>query len=96
MSAALRQVAQLHKARLAVEEGASIGAALGAMVPFVHFSRKDQVEGALRLWSAARLLRAMAQLAQAALEVRRASAALAGVLAERALLAVAASAHARK
>jgi len=96
MSAALRQVAQLHKARLAVEEGASIGTALGAIVPFVHFSRKDQVEGALRLWSAARLLRAMAQLAQAALEVRRASAALAGVLTERALLAVATSVRAGK
>jgi DNA polymerase-3 subunit delta len=96
MSAALRQVAQLHKARLAVEAGSSVAGALGAIVPFVHFSRKDQVENALRLWTAARLLRAMAQLAQAALDVRRASAALAGVIAERALLAVAVSARARK
>ncbi len=44
LSAALRQVAQLHKARLAVEDGASIGDAAGGMQPFLHFSRRSAVE----------------------------------------------------
>ena len=71
VSAALRQVAQLHRARLAVEDGASVSEAVGAIQPFVHFSRKAAVEAALKTWTAARLERAMAQLADAALEARK-------------------------
>ena len=92
VSAALRQVAQLHKARLAVEDGASIGDAAGGIQPFVHFSRKAAVEAALRAWTSARLERAMAQLAEAALEARRQSA-MAEVIAQRALLALAVNAR---
>ena len=92
VSAALRQVAQLHKARLAVEDGASVGEAAGGIQPFVHFSRKAAVEAALRTWTSARLERAMAQLADAALEARRQTA-MAEVIAQRTLLALAVNAR---
>jgi DNA polymerase III subunit delta len=90
VSAALRQVAQLHRARLAVDEGAPIGTAMEGIQPFVHFSRKAAVEIALRNWSAARLERAMTQVAEAALETRK-QPALAEVIAQRTLLALAVS-----
>jgi DNA polymerase-3 subunit delta len=92
VSAALRQVAQLHRARLAVDEGAPIGTAMEGIQPFVHFSRKAAVEIALRNWSAARLERAMTQVAEAALETRK-QPALAEVIAQRTLLALAVSAR---
>jgi DNA polymerase III subunit delta len=92
VSAALRQVAQLHRARLAVEEGAPVGAAMEGIQPFVHFSRKAAVETALRNWSSARLERAMTQVAEAALETRK-QPALAEVIAQRTLLALAVSAR---
>lgn len=88
VSAALRQVAQLHKARLSVEEGISIGDAVQGIQPFVHFSRKAAVEAALKTWTSARLERAMAELAEAALEARRQSA-MAELIAQRALLELA-------
>jgi DNA polymerase III subunit delta len=88
VSAALRQVAQLHKARLSVEEGVSIGDAVQGIQPFVHFSRKAAIEAALKTWTSARLERAMAELAEAALEARRQSA-MAELIAQRALLALA-------
>lgn len=84
--AAGRQLAQLHKARLAIEEGASVNATLDSLR--VHFTRKAAVEAALKAWTAARLLRAMAQLAEAALEARR-QAALADSLTQRVLLSLA-------
>jgi len=92
VSAALRQVAQLHKARLAVEDGASVGEAAAAIQPFVHFSRKAAVEAALRIWTSARLERAMTQLAEATLETRRQSG-MAEAIAQRALLALAVNAR---
>jgi DNA polymerase-3 subunit delta len=92
VSAALRQVAQLHKARLAVEEGVSIGDAVQGIQPFVHFSRKAAVEAALKTWTSARLERAMAELAEAALEARRQSA-MAELIAQRALLELAVKAR---
>src|SRR5262249_13746770 len=92
VSAALRQVAQLHRARLAVEDGASVDQAMGGIQPFVHFSRKAAVETALRNWTSARLERAMTQLAEAALETRK-QPALAEVIAQRTLLALAVSAR---
>jgi DNA polymerase-3 subunit delta len=88
VSAALRQVAQLHRARLAVEDGASVSQAMEGIQPFVHFSRKAAVESALRNWTSARLERAMTQLAEAALETRK-QPALAEVIAQRTLLALA-------
>ena len=46
ISAALRHVAMLHKARLAVEDGQSAEQATEGI--YVHFSRKRQVETALK------------------------------------------------
>jgi len=50
----LRFVAQLHKARLALDAGDSTDDALRAFVPPVHFSRRNAVEGALRSWATPR------------------------------------------
>ncbi len=88
VGAALRHVAQLHKARLAVEAGERTDQALYSFVPPVHFSRKAQVESALSAWTSARLARAMDVLAAASLEVRRTSA-LADAIGQRALLDIA-------
>jgi DNA polymerase-3 subunit delta len=74
ISAALRQVAQLHKARLAVEDGASVS--------------KAAVESALKIWTSTRLERAMSQIAEATLETRRQST-MAEAIAQRTLLALA-------
>ena len=69
VSAALRQVMQLHRARVAIEAGASLdGAAEGMRV---HFRRKAPMEAALKAWSVKRLERAMAHLADTVLETRR-------------------------
>ena len=83
---AQRQLAQLHKWRLAIEQGSPFS--LEAVQPPLHFRRKALVEAALKAWSAARLTAAMAELADAVLESRRRSA-LAETIAERALLAIA-------
>ena len=92
ISAALRHVTQMHKARLAVDAGDRPDEALGSFVPPVHFRRKSQVEAALAAWSAPRLARAMDQLAEAALNIRRAPA-LADALGQRALLSLAVNAR---
>jgi DNA polymerase-3 subunit delta len=89
LSAALRSVATLHRARLAVEGGQPAGAVVDEMR--MHFSRKPLVEAALRAWTAARLARAMSELAEAALEARRqhARADVSEPIAQRALLRLA-------
>ena len=92
MYATQRQVMQLHKARLAFESGSGVDDALGLFIPPVHFRRRPVVEAALKSWTAARLERAMIQLADAALEVRR-NYALADTLGQRALLSVAQAAR---
>ena len=84
---AQRQLAQLHKWRTAIEDGATFS--LDAVQPPLHFRRKALVEAALKAWSAARLDAAMAELADAVLDSRRRPA-LADTIAERALLAIAA------
>jgi DNA polymerase III subunit delta len=86
--AAQRQVAQLHKWRTAIEAGS--GFSLDAVQPPLHFRRKAQIETALKLWNAARLAAAMAELADAVLQSRR-NPDLADTIAERALLAIAAN-----
>ncbi len=88
--AAQRQVAQLHKWRTAMEAGRSFS--LDAMQPPLHFRRKAPVEAALKALSAARLVAAMTELADAVLESRR-NAALADTIAERALLSIATKAR---
>jgi DNA polymerase-3 subunit delta len=94
LSAALRNLSALHKARLAIEDGKSPSAAVETMTPPVHFSRKALVEAALKSWTAARLERAMMQLADASFEARR-QAELASTIAQRALLSVAVTARRR-
>jgi DNA polymerase-3 subunit delta len=92
MGAALRQVAQLHKARLAIDAGKSVDEALWGFVPPLHFRRKPLVEAALKVWTAARLVRAMEQLADATLQMRSLRAPvdhLATPIAQRALLSIA-------
>jgi DNA polymerase III subunit delta len=92
---ALRQVAQLHRAKVAVEEGESIDSALGGFRPPVHFRRKPLVEAALRAWSAARLEKSMGQFADVVLDARRRPI-LADAIVERALLATAQAARRRE
>jgi DNA polymerase-3 subunit delta len=95
VSAALRQVAQLHRARLAIEDGADVSAAIATTMPGLHFRRKGSVEAALSAWSAARLEKIMAQFAEASLEARRRPA-LAEAVAQRALMAAAVMARRRE
>jgi len=92
ISAAIRHVANLHKMRLALDAGDSLDFVLQRGAPPVHFTRKDDVAAALRAWTAPRLLRAMAQLAEASFAARR-QAALAESIAQRALLSLAMSAR---
>jgi len=94
ISAAIRQVANLHKMRLAIDDGDSADFAMQRGAPPVHFSRQKVVGEALRLWSAPRLLRAMGQLAEASLDARR-NAPLAEAIAQRTLLSLAVSARRR-
>jgi DNA polymerase III subunit delta len=85
---AQRQLAQLHRWRTAIEGGQPFS--LDALQPPLPFRRRPSVEAALNAWSANRLVAAMTQLADAVLDSRR-SPALADTIAERALLAIAAS-----
>src|SRR5262245_21383928 len=93
LAAAIRHVASLHRARLAVDAGQSASGAAEEMR--VHFSRKPMLESALRAWTTARLARAMSMLAEAALESRRqhARADVSEPIAQRALLSLAVQAR---
>jgi DNA polymerase III subunit delta len=84
--AAQRQLTQLHRWRMSIEEGAPLS--FDALQPPPHFRRRSLVEAALRQWSAARLAAAMEELAAAVLASRK-SPALADTIAARALLTVA-------
>ena len=94
LSAAQRQAAWLHKSALAVADGTPISALLDGGFPRVHFSRKGNVETALRNFSVARLTLIIDQLATAALEMRK-QAPLAAVIAQRVLLSIAVNAKRR-
>jgi DNA polymerase III subunit delta len=91
ISAAQRQAAWLHKTALAVAEGTPVSTLLDSGYPRLHFSRKGNVEIALRNFSPPRLLAIIEQLAVAALEMRK-QAALAAVIAQRTLLSIAVNA----
>src|SRR5439155_2091271 len=71
ISAAQRQAAWLHKSALAVGEGTPLSTLLDSGFPRLHFSRKGNVETALRNFNAARLVVIIEQLATAALEMRK-------------------------
>ncbi|MFZ0766109.1 MAG: DNA polymerase III subunit delta, partial [Bradyrhizobium sp.] len=94
ISAAQRQAAWLHKSAVAIAEGTPSSAVLDGGFPRLHFSRKTNVETALRNFDAARLMLVIDQLATAALEMRK-QAALAAVIAQRALLSIAVNAKRR-
>ena len=94
ISAAQRQAAWLHKSALAIAEGTPISTLLDSGFPRLHFSRKTNVETALRNFNAARLLSTIDQLASAALEMRKQTP-LAAVIAQRALLSIAVNAKRR-
>jgi DNA polymerase III subunit delta len=94
ISAAQRQAAWLHKSALAVAEGTPVSAVLEGGFPRLHFSRKSNVEAALRGLSVSRLTLIMDQLATAALEARK-QASLSAVIAQRALMSIAANARRR-
>jgi DNA polymerase-3 subunit delta len=94
ISAAIRQVANLHKMKLAVEAGDSIEFAMKRGAPPVHFTRERKVSDALRAWSPARLVGVMEKLAEASLDARR-NAPLAEAIAQRTLLAIAMNARRR-
>src|SRR5262249_62001124 len=68
VGSALRQAAQLHRARLAMEAGGSAAEASASMSPPVHFRRKAAVEAALNTWTSARLERTMGQLSEGGLQ----------------------------
>ena len=53
VSAAIRQVANLHRMKLAIEAGDSIDFAMKRGAPPVHFSREKIVGEALRAWTPA-------------------------------------------
>jgi len=91
ISAAQRQAAWLHKSALAIAEGTPISTLLDSGFPRLHFSRKANVETALRQFNATRLSSIIDQLASAALEMRK-QAPLAAVIAQRALLSIAVNA----
>jgi DNA polymerase III subunit delta len=94
ISAAQRQAAWLHKSALAVAEGTPLSTLLDSGFPRLHFSRKANVETALRNFNVARLAAIIEQLAAAALEMRK-QAALAAVIAQRTLLSIAVNAKRR-
>src|SRR6266849_1298777 len=94
ISATQRQAAWLHKSALAVAEGTPLSTLLDSGFPRLHFSRKGNVETALRNFSAARLVLIIEQLAVAALEMRK-QAPLAAAIAQRTLLSIAANAKRR-
>jgi DNA polymerase-3 subunit delta len=94
ISAAQRQAAWLHKSALAVADGTPISALLDGGFPRIHFSRKGNVETALRNFSVARLTLIIDQLATAALEMRK-QAPLAAAIAQRVLLSIAVNAKRR-
>ncbi|WOH81842.1 DNA polymerase III subunit delta [Bradyrhizobium sp. BEA-2-5] len=94
ISAAQRQAAWLHKSALAIADGTPASAVLDGGFPRLHFSRKPAVEIALRNFTPPRLVNVIDQLATAALDMRK-QASLAAVIAQRALLSIAANAKRR-
>ncbi|WP_342725470.1 DNA polymerase III subunit delta [Bradyrhizobium sp. B097] len=94
ISAAQRQAAWLHKSALAIADGTPASTVLEGGFPRLHFSRKPAVEIALRNFTPPRLVSVIDQLATAALDMRK-QAALAAVIAQRALLSIAANAKRR-
>jgi DNA polymerase III subunit delta len=92
--AAIRQAATLHRLRIAVEAGSPVGAVVDGLGPALHFSRRDAVTAALRLWSAKRLESLLIQLGNTSFEARR-NTRSAYVIVQRALVSMADAARRR-
>jgi DNA polymerase-3 subunit delta len=95
ISAAIRQVSNLHKMKLAIDDGDSVEWAMKRGAPPVHFTREKRVGDALRVWSPQRLVRTMELLAEASLDARR-NAPLSEAIAQRTLLSIASNARRRE
>jgi DNA polymerase-3 subunit delta len=85
-----RHTSQLHKARLAVDDGQSVDSAVGGL--WLHFSRVPLAQAALRAWSAPRLQAAIGQIADATLQSRL-NADLSEAIIQRLLLSLAMAAR---
>jgi DNA polymerase-3 subunit delta len=90
--AAQRQLSELHKLRLTVEDGSTVDAVMAAW-PRTLFRRETPTRDALRLWTASRLADAILQLGKAALDAR-VQGELAEPITQRALMALASQAQA--
>lgn len=91
---AQRHAASLHRASILAANGQTVTQAVEKTFFRLHFTRKERIEAALRLFSPARLGAAIEQLGIAAFDARRATA-LDGEIAQRALMAIAANARRR-
>jgi DNA polymerase III subunit delta len=94
ISTAIRYVANLHKMQISIRPGSPIELIMKQATPPIHFSREKSISEALRIWTPTRLLRAMQQLAETSLDMRRNSI-LAEALALRSLLSIAVNARHR-
>jgi DNA polymerase III subunit delta len=94
ISAAQRQAAWLHKTALAVAEGTPVSTLLDSGFPRLHFSRKANVETALRYLNPTRMAAVIELLATAALDMRK-QAPLAAAIAQRTLMTIAVNAKRR-
>jgi DNA polymerase-3 subunit delta len=93
MWAAQRHLSELHKLRLAMDDGATADAVVESVRPPVFYRRKPQITAALRIWTSGRLADAIVQFGKASLDVR-VQADLAEPIAQRALMAIASAAQA--
>jgi DNA polymerase-3 subunit delta len=94
VGAALRHLSNLHRMRIAVEEGQSVMGAVEGARPPIHFRRKNAVNAALQVWTTAKLIDAMKALADALLQTRL-QANLADAIAQRSLMTLATAARRR-
>lgn len=94
VSAALRHLSNLHRMRIAVEEGQSTSGVIESVKPPIHFRRKPAIDLALRAWNTAKLLDAMSSLGDTLLETRR-QPHLAEAIAQRAMMSLATAARKR-
>jgi DNA polymerase-3 subunit delta len=92
VGAALRHLSNLHRMRIAVEDGQSVMGAVEGARPPIHFRRKNAVSAALQAWTAAKLLNAMTALSDALLQTRL-QANLAETIAHRSLMTLATAAR---
>jgi DNA polymerase-3 subunit delta len=87
-----RQLSELHKLRLTVEEGSTVDTVMQSW-PRAQFRREPLVRSALRIWTATRLADAMVQFGKAAFDARQQTD-LAEPITQRALMALASMAQA--